>query len=86
MRLSLKQYGWKCVLGTEVVYVGCVFYGHFLSGRAYEFHQTFFETFPFFSWSSIWRMIAAGLFLMIPAWIFACYYVWMFNSSLEGGK
>lgn len=83
MKLSLKQYGWKCVLGAELAYAGCLFYGRFLSGRAYEFHQTFFETLPFFSWSNPFRMVATGLCLFILAWVFACYYVWLFNSSLE---
>ncbi len=50
--LSLKKYGWKCVLGAEAAYGICLI-GGFLpirSVRGIELHHSFFETLPgFFS-------------------------------------
>jgi hypothetical protein len=83
MKLSLVKYGWKCALGTEVIYIFCLTYGRFLSGRAYEFHQAFFETLPFFAWSSLPGIVGAGIYLFALSWLFALYYVWMFNTSLK---
>src|SRR3989338_245234 len=48
MNLSLKSYGWKCVLGAEVAYVLCVL-GGFLplrSAAGIQLHHTIFETLP----------------------------------------
>ena len=83
MKLSLKKYGWKCVLGMEVFYITCMVYSRFLTGRAYEFHQTFFEMLPGFSWSNPIGMIGGGIYLFGFSWLFAWYYVWMFNTSQE---
>lgn len=78
MQLSLKSYGWKCVLGGEVVYVLCIL-GGFLSLRSVagiQLHHTIFETLPGFTW------ISFSSFVLGAFYIFAFYFVWMHNSSL----
>ncbi len=81
MRLSLSAYGWKCVLGAEVAYVACLLYSNFLMGKGEELHRSLFKLLPFFSWSAPGYIIG-GVYFFVLAWVFACYYVWMFNSSL----
>ena len=46
MNLSLKLYGWKCVLGAEVVYILCLLGGFvpLRSSQATELHHRLFET------------------------------------------
>ena len=83
-KLSLKLYGWKCVLGAEVVYVIC-FFGGFLplrSTRGTEFHHALFETLPGFTWINIGSILLGAIYMFVFAWIFAWYFVWMHNSSL----
>lgn len=50
-KLSLKLYGWKCVLGAEVAYAICLIGGllPIRSVRGIELHHTLFETFPGFT-------------------------------------
>lgn len=84
MELSLKKYGWKCVLGAEVAYVLCVL-GGFLPLRStagLELHHTLFETLPGFTWISLGSFILGAVYMLVFAWIFASYFVWMHNSSL----
>lgn len=85
MKLSLRKYGWKCVLGSEIVYLVCLF-GGFLpmrTTRAMELHRSLFETFPGFTWISLGSILLGAFYAFALAWIFAGYFVWMFNSSLE---
>ena len=81
-KLSLKSYGWKCVLGTEVFYVACMLYGTLLSGKAQELHHSLFEIIPGFIWGSAISIVWGAVYFFVAAWIFAWYYVWMHNSSL----
>ncbi len=81
-QLSLKSYGWKCVLGMEVFYVACLAYGSLLSGKAQELHHSLFELIPWFSWGSVGSVIWGAVYFFVVAWIFAWYIVWMHNSSL----
>ncbi len=81
-QLSLKSYGWKCVLGAEVFYVLCLIYGTFLSGSAAALHHSLFELFPGFTWGTVSGVVIGAVDLFVFAWIFAWYYVWMHNSSL----
>ena len=84
MNLSLKSYGWKCVLGTEVLYVLCVL-GGFLplrSAAGIQLHHTIFETLPGFTWISFSSFILGAFYMFVFAWILASYFVWMHNSSL----
>lgn len=84
MQLSLKSYGWKCVLGGEVAYVLCVL-GGFLPLRSVagiQLHHTIFETLPGFTWISVGSFILGAFYIFVFAWIFAWYFVWMHNSSL----
>lgn len=84
--LSLKKYGWKCVLGAEIVYFICLL-GGFLplrTARGIELHHTAFETLPGFTWISFGSVALGAAYMFVFAWIFAWYMVWMYNSSLEG--
>ena len=83
-QLSLKSYGWKCVLGAEVVYALCLI-GGFLPWRTVagiQFHHAVFETLPGFTWISFGSFILGAIYMFVFAWIFASYFVWMHNSSL----
>ncbi len=88
-QLSLKKYGWKCVLGAEVVYFICLLGGllPLRSVRGIELHHAIFETLPGFTWINIGSVILGAVYFFIFAWIFAMYFVWMHNSSMvETGK
>lgn len=85
-KLSLKKYGWKCALGSEIVYFVCLL-GGFLpllrTSRALELHHQLFETLPGFTWINTEGVILGAIYFFVFAWIFAWYFVWMHNSSLE---
>ncbi|MBI5220280.1 MAG: hypothetical protein HY978_00380 [Candidatus Liptonbacteria bacterium] len=86
--LSLKRYGWLCVLGAEVVYVLCIL-GGLLPWRTTsgtELHHAFFETLPGFTWLSFGSFLLGAAYVFVFAWIFAWYMVWMHNSSLVEKK
>ncbi len=81
-KLSLKSYGWKCVLGLEVLYVICLGYGAVLSESAKQLHSALFGVLiPGFNWG-IGSIVWGAVYLFVLAWIFAWYYVWMHNSSI----
>ena len=83
-KLSLRSYGWKCVLGAEVAYLLCLL-GGFLPLRSsvgVALHHALFETLPGFTWINIPSVVLGAVYMFIFAWIFAWYYVWMHNSSL----
>ena len=84
MNLSLKLYGWKCVLGAEVVYILCLLGGFvpLRSSQATELHHRLFETLPGFTWISFGSFILGAVYMFVFAWIFAAYFVWMHNSSI----
>jgi hypothetical protein len=83
-QLSLRKYVWKCVLGTEVLYVLCVLGGFlpFRSAAGIELHHRLFETLPGFVWISSGSFILGAVYMFIFAWVFGSYFVWMHNSSL----
>lgn len=83
-KLSLVSYGWKCVVGSEVVYALCLA-GGFLplrSVRGAELHHALFETLPGFVWVSPGSIALGAVYTFVFAWAFAAYYVWMHNSSM----
>ena len=83
-QLSLKKYGWKCVLGAEAVYALCLIVG-FLpvrTVRGIELHHAIFETLPGFTWINFGSVALGAVYFFIFAWIFAWYMVWMYNSSI----
>ena len=84
MKLSLKSYVWKCVLGAEVVYVVCLLGGllPLRSSRGAELHHAFFETLPGFTWINFGSVALGATYVLVFAWIFGAYFVWMHNSSL----
>ena len=81
-QLSLKKYGWKCVLGAEAVYAVCIL-GGFLplrSARGIELHHAFFEILPGFTWISfssfIWFGCIIQASLRMENNFFDILYVW----------
>ena len=84
-QLSLKKYGWKCVLGSEAVYVTCLLGGllPLRTTRGIELHHSLFETLPGFQWLTFGSFILGFIYVFVIAWVFAWYYVWMHNSSME---
>ena len=83
-KLSLKSYGWKCVVGAEVAYAICLVGGllPLRSARAVELHHTLFETLPGFTWLTPGSLVVGALYMFVFGLVFAWYYVWMHNSSL----
>ena len=82
--LSLKHYGWLCVLGGEVVYLICLAGGYLplRSARGMEVHRALFETMPGFVWGSVSSALLGAFYVFVFAWVFAAYFVWMHNTSL----
>ncbi|MHB8525306.1 MAG: hypothetical protein ACYDD2_04015 [Candidatus Acidiferrales bacterium] len=82
--LSLKRYGWLCVLGGEVAYFVCLAGGYLplRTSKATELHRTLFETMPGFVWGIVSGVIIRAVYVFVLAWIFAWYFVWMHNTSL----
>ena len=84
--LSLRRYGWRCVLGGELAYAVCLLGGYMplRSARATELHHTLFETLPGFVWGQPSSMLLGASYVFVFAWIFGGYMVWMHNTSLIG--
>ena len=84
--LSLRRYGWLCVLGGEVAYLVCLLGGYLplRSARGTELHHTLFETLPGFVWGQPSSMLLGAVYVFVFAWIFGGYMVWMHNTSLIG--
>jgi hypothetical protein len=84
--LSLRRYGWLCVLGGEVAYLVCLLGGYLplWSARGTELHHTLFETLPGFVWGQASSMVLGAAYVFVFAWIFGAYMVWMHNTSLMG--
>ena len=84
--LSLRRYGWLCVLGGEVAYLVCLLGGYLplRSARGTELHHTLFETLPGFIWGQPSSMVLGAVYVFVFAWIFGGYMVWMHNTSLIG--
>ena len=82
--LSLKRYGWLCVLGGEVAYLVCLAGGYLplRTTQAMELHRALFETLPGFVWGSVASFFLGVVYVFVFAWAFAAYYVWMHNTSL----
>ena len=86
--LSLRRYGWLCVLGGEVAYLVCMLGGYLplRSTRGTELHHALFETLPGFVWGQPSSMLLGAVYVFVFAWIFSAYMVWMHNTSLIGRK
>jgi len=84
--LSLRRYGWLCVLGGEVAYLVCLLGGYLplRSVRGTELHHALFETLPGFVWGQPLSMLLGAVYVFVFAWIFGGYMVWMHNTSLIG--
>lgn len=84
--LSLKRYGWLCVLGGEIAYAICLAGGYLpmRTTNAMELHRTLFETLPGFVWGGLGSILLGAGYVFVLSWIFAWYFVWMHNASLIG--
>lgn len=82
--LSLKRYGWLCVLGGEIAYLLCLIGGYlpWRTAQGTALHHALFETLPGFTWGNPWSIVLGAVYVLVFAWIFACYMVWMHNTSL----
>ena len=82
--LSLKRYGWLCVLGSEIAYIVCLWGGYLplRTQRGIELRHSLFETLPGFVWGDTWSILLGAVYVFAFAWIFAWYIVWMHNTSL----
>jgi hypothetical protein len=82
--LSMKRYGWLCVLGGEVSYLICILGGYLplRTVRGTELHDALLETLPGFVWGSPLSVILGAVYVFVFAWIFGAYMVWMHNTSL----
>lgn len=83
-QLSTRRYGWKCVLGGEIVLVLCWFFGY-LPLRSIEgisLHHQLFEVFPGVIWGTTGGLVLMAVYTFVFSWVFAWYYVWMHNSSI----
>lgn len=82
--LSLKRYGWLCVLGGEVLYVLCVLGGllPLRTERGIELHHALFETLPGFTWLTFGSFMLGAIYVFVFSWICAWYIVWMHNTSI----
>ena len=84
--LSLRRYGWLCVLGGELGYLVCLLGGYLplRSARGTELHHALFETLPGFVWGQPSSMLLGAVYVFVFAWMFGGYMVWMHNTSLIG--
>lgn len=81
-KLSLKSYVWKCVIGLELAFVGCLIYAVILTGASKEVMIKFLEYIPGFVWGSVAGFIFGAFWIGVMALVFGSYMVWMHNSSL----
>lgn len=82
--LSIKKYSGLCVLGGEVAYIACLFYGStFLAGEAYSLHAKLFELFLGFHWIDLQSVIIGGLWVALWSGIVGAYIAWMHNASIK---
>ena len=81
--LLFSRYIWKCILGTELIYIACLFYGLTLSAEKITLHHDLLELLPFFVWGNTVRMAMTGFCLAVYAAFIGWYMVWMHNSSMK---
>ena len=84
--LFKTKYAGLCVLGMEVFYILCIWYGLLLSGKTMELHHGLFELIPGFVWGNPVSMVWSALYLGILAWIGGWYIAWMHNTSIITSK
>lgn len=82
-KLSIGKYAGLCVLGGEIVYTVCLWYGTTLSGKAAELHHAFFELLPGFTWVSFGSWLAGAVSIALWSGIAGAYIAWMHNASIK---
>lgn len=82
-KLSIGKYAGLCVLGGEIAYTVCMWYGTTLSGKAAELHHEFFELLPGFAWVSFGSWFVGALSIALWSGIGGAYIAWMHNASIK---
>lgn len=87
MKLSLSKYGWRCVLGGEILYFICLLGGllPLRNAEVIELHKKLFEMLPGFAWISAGSVLLGAVYVFVFAWAVGAYMVWMYNSSIMHG-
>ena len=78
---SYQSYIWKCVLGSEIIYVLCMVYRVFVTAELLPLHDSLLRLLPGFSWTPA-GMLAAAVGIAVYSAVFGAYMVWMLNSSI----
>ena len=82
-KLSIGKYAGLCVLGGEIAYAACLFYGTTLTGDAAALHHSFFGLLPGFTWLSAGSVVAGAITVAIWSGIGGAYIAWMHNVSIK---
>lgn len=85
-KLSIGKYAGLCVLGGEVAYTACMFYGKFLTGKAAELHLNLLQLFPGFSGMNFGSWLSGAVTVAVWAGVGGAYIAWMHNASLKESK
>lgn len=82
-KLSIKKYGWLCVLGGEVAYTVCMLYGRFLTGKAAELHLAIFQLLPGFSSINFGSWFLGAISVAVWSGVAGAYVAWIHNTSIQ---
>ena len=69
-----------------MAYIICLLFGTSVAERTAsgaELHNGLFETLPGFVWLTPTSVVLGALYMLIFAFIFGSYMVWMHNSSIK---
>lgn len=72
-----------CILGGEIAYTICLFYGSMLQGKAAELHHALFQLLPGFTWISFGSWIIGAISIALWSGIAGGYIAWMHNASIQ---
>ena len=78
---SYQSYIWKCVLGSEIIYVLCMVYRAFVAVELLPLHDNLLRLMPGFSLTPA-GIVIAGIGIAVYSAVFGAYMVWMLNSSV----
>lgn len=82
-KLSIGTYAGLCVLGGEVAYLVCDFYGWFLTGTAAELHHALFALLPGYGAGGFVGVLAGAVSVALWSGIGGAFISWMHNVSIR---
>jgi len=82
-KLSIGTYAGLCVLGGEIAYTVCMFYGLFLTGSAAALHLSLFQLLPGYTGMNLTSWIFGAISVALWSGIAGAYISWMHNISLQ---